>query len=689
MMQNPAAAQQHAQDQATMAAEQQADQPEATTYYIPVVFHLLHNNGNENISDEQILDAFEILNRDYDLGNTDAANVVNAFNASNPQATAIPTDADIEFVLATKAPNGTCFSGITHTVSPLTVNLGDDANGNDQDNVDGWDQVTAIRNGNDVFNGEWPGDEYLNIFICASVNGAAGYTYKPSNWIGDGMDNGIWVLHNYVGSIGTSSSGTSRTLTHEVGHWLNLDHPWGGTNNPGLASNCNTDDAVSDTPDCMGLTSCNLNANSCSGDNAYWGFDQIDNTENYMDYSYCSKMFTPGQVTRMRNALNSSVGGRNNLKTSGNLASTGADGNTYLCKANFKASKVSICAGETVDFTDLSYNEVSGWTWTFAGGTPATSTSQNPSITYNTPGLYEVILAATDGSSNDSETKSFYIRVSPDSESVPYLETFESFTTLEDIEEWEVIDYGDNAEFELTTSVGHSGSNSAKLPNYAESAGNFDELVSATVDLSSITSQNAMTLTFRYAYAKRSAANDEWLKVYVSSNCGDTWAPRKTLHGDLLGSTISTSNWTPSISDWVTVHMTNVTSSYWTSDFKYKFEFESDGGNNFYLDDINIYPGSPSNDLVVGVEEQAELGHLTLFPNPAEAEVNVRFDLSNAQEVEFFIQDISGKVVKASYIQGASGANLVVIGTEELSSGMYFLKINAGGMQQSIQFVVK
>jgi hypothetical protein len=135
--------------------------------------------------------------------------------------------------------------------------------------------------------------------------------------------------------------------------------------------------------------------------------------------------------------------------------------------------------------------------------------------------------------------------------------------------------------------------------------------------------------------------------------------------------------------------MTNVTSAYWTSNFKYKFQFESDGGNNFYLDDINIYPGSPSDDLILGGDERAGLGHLTLFPNPVEDELNVRFDLNNAQQVEFLVQDIAGKVVQSRYVQGQTGANLVVLGTEGISSGMYFLQIRSGGTQQSIQFVVK
>lgn len=678
MLAIPGAAAQMAADQITMQQEalNAVDQAKATTYYIPVVFHLLHNNGIEHITDEQIYDAFDILNRDYDLQNADAATVHSDFNASNPGATSIPTDADIQFRLATKAPDGTCFSGITHTVSTAT------SSGN------GTGQVNAIKNGNDVYQGEWPGDEYLNIFICQDIGGAAGYTYTPSNWIGTGMNNGIWILHNYVGSIGTSSTSTSRALTHEVGHWLNLDHTWGPNNNPGNAASCNDDDAVNDTPDCIGLTSCNLNANTCSGDNAYWGFDIRDNAENYMDYSYCSKMFTPGQVTRMRNALNSSVGGRSNIKTTANLTATGADGNFYLCKAEFTADKTTICAGEQIQFTDESFNAVSGWTWTFTGGSPANSVSQDPVVTYSTPGLYAVTLQATDGSNNDTETKTSYIRVLPASESLPFLETFESFSTLAGIEEWEVYDGNNNAEFEITTTAGHTGTKSAKLANFGQPVGNIDELISSPVDLSGITS--SVTLSFRYAYRLRSSSNDEWLKVFVTSDCGDSWVQRKTIHGTLLDDQIATSAWTPaSQADWTTIHMTNVTSTYWVDNFRYKFRFESDGGNNFYLDNINIYAGSPSESLVVGLDESDLVQELSIYPNPSDDELNIRFNAPAAQSMIFTITDISGKVVQTNAINANAGSNLVMMNTIDLASGMYFLNIQSGGNQQTKQFIVK
>ena len=67
--------------------------------------------------------------------------------------------------------------------------------------------------------------------------------------------------HNYVGSIGTSSSTGARTLTHEIGHCFNLAHVWGSTNQPGVACG---DDLVTDTPETMGHTSCDLSSSVCN-----------------------------------------------------------------------------------------------------------------------------------------------------------------------------------------------------------------------------------------------------------------------------------------------------------------------------------------------------------------------------------------------------------------------------------------
>ncbi|MBL4593399.1 MAG: PKD domain-containing protein, partial [Flavobacteriales bacterium] len=79
--------------------------------------------------------------------------------------------------------------------------------------------------------------------------------------------------------------------------------------------------------------------------------------------------------------------------------------------AGFSGNPQALCEGSTVSFTDLSTNTPTSWSWTFTGGSPTSSTSQNPTITYNTAGTYQVILTATNASGSDIETKVGYITV--------------------------------------------------------------------------------------------------------------------------------------------------------------------------------------------------------------------------------------------------------------------------------------
>ncbi len=79
--------------------------------------------------------------------------------------------------------------------------------------------------------------------------------------------------------------------------------------------------------------------------------------------------------------------------------------------ANFSANLTQICKGGSVAFTDLSTNTPASWNWTFAGGTPATSTSQNPVITYNSAGTYAVTLTAANSAGSNTRTMTGYIKV--------------------------------------------------------------------------------------------------------------------------------------------------------------------------------------------------------------------------------------------------------------------------------------
>ncbi|MCK4761425.1 MAG: M6 family metalloprotease domain-containing protein, partial [Candidatus Aminicenantes bacterium] len=97
--------------------------------------------------------------------------------------------------------------------------------------------------------------------------------------------------------------------------------------------------------------------------------------------------------------------------------------------ANFSANDTTVTEGDYVTFTDLSTNSPTSWSWTFTGGTPSSSTSQNPVIQYNTAGTYAVSLTATNAAGSDGETKTNYITVSAPpadeiGEAVDYSSTF-------------------------------------------------------------------------------------------------------------------------------------------------------------------------------------------------------------------------------------------------------------------------
>jgi len=667
LMQDPAYQIIHQQDEEIRAYEAANPKPQQKAIYkVPIVFHILHNGGSENVSEEQIYNAFDVLNRDFRKQNEDTADVIPAFKS-------LIADVEIEFVLATKAPNGACFRGYTRTQSITTFSGG----GNDGDN-----QVLAVRNGNDVYQGNWPSNKYLNVYIVADAGGAGGYTNYPNNGNFGNMENGIWLLHTQFGEIGTSSASAGRSLTHECGHWFNLPHTWGSSNTPGPGEgNCGMDDGVSDTPLCEGSAGgCPISQVTCGS---------LDNIQNYMDYALsCQSMFTLGQADKMRTAIQSSVGGRSNLWTPSNLDDTGANGIMELCKADFSVNKTSFCPGTQIQFTDESYNDVTGWSWTFEGGTPPTSNSQNPTVTYNSPGIYSVTLEATDGTTDDTEIKTGLIHVVPDAVSIPLLEGFESYSTLNGLEEWAIINPSGNG-FELTT-TGLNSTKSTRLRNFGQTSGDIDELIASPIDLSNA---SQVTLSFRYAHKRRNTSDGDILRLFATKDCGNSWAIRKTML--LTSSPVQVAAFTPSSeSDWTTVHVINITSTYLVDNFRYKFTFEGGGGNNIYLDNINIYEGAFSDELVtgtsgVGLNEISSVKNLEIYPNPTDEELNVKFALDVAQKILLSITDLTGKKMQQNSVNGATGSNFVLIDTKELSSGVYFIEIEMNGLKEVRQFIVK
>ncbi len=256
---------------------------------IPVVFHVLYKTTAQNISDAKIFDQVNTLNKDYGLWNADTVNIPAAFRP-------VAANTNIQFCLAQQDPGGAFTTGIIR--KSTTLNGFDPIN---NDNI----KYTSLG-GDDA----WDRTNYLNVWVC-NFSGASTQIIGISQFPGGAAaTDGCVILYGTIGGEtyhGTTASyNLGRTLTHEVGHWLNLRHIWGDDGGA-----CSGSDYVTDTPNQGAENYGCVNFPHISCTNGPNG----DMFVNYMDYGddNCLNMFTAGQGTRMTAALN---GPRIGIKTS-------------------------------------------------------------------------------------------------------------------------------------------------------------------------------------------------------------------------------------------------------------------------------------------------------------------------------------------------------------------------------------
>ena len=85
-----------------------------------------------------------------------------------------------------------------------------------------------------------------------------------------------------------------------------------------------------------------------------------------------------------------------------------------VLQAGFYAEETWICYGIEVQYHDNSTGDVTSWDWEFPGGSPASSSEQNPTVTYNSPGTYGVTLTVSNGTNQSTETMPEYMMVLDD-----------------------------------------------------------------------------------------------------------------------------------------------------------------------------------------------------------------------------------------------------------------------------------
>ncbi len=661
--------------------EQFAAKGSNTEYTVPVVFHVLHQGGPENLADSKLIQALAWVNMDFDRSHSDVGNVVEPFQS-------MFVDSDIKFMLARKDPQGNCTNGIVHYYDSRTI----------------WKRDGQLGYNSPLYAGiTWDPTKYLNIIIVKEIVTSTqqsgivvGYTFKPgTHGIGDTRD-AVVMTASFLDDVKET-----RNLTHEIGHWLGLAHTFGNTNDPGQVCG---DDGVCDTPPTKGkLGGCDpsLSGNTCATTTTcpapLLGYSAgMQNTQNIMNYSDCAINFTHGQTNLMRGVLASGQSNRPNLSTPLNLANTDVNG-AGVCppKADFSSSSNSytVCAGSSLEMKDYSFNgDVTGYLWNASGAIVSASGSSVTNILFPSVGTYSVNLTVSNNLGTSVKTK-VVTAVDGSAEVVgPLNEGFE-LGVIPDM--WEVVNpNATSGTWKHTYTAAFEGAGSMMLEGATLGPNQIDYLYTPIIDMAS---SPVKDLHFAYAYARKTSSSNDVFKVQASPDCGGTWIDLINLSSTQMANgsgNIQASPFTPIAGQWKTIELEDypTSSGPWVNlqnsqhlTVRFVFEEGSTGfGNNFFLDAIAL--PAPT-----GMQELKSAHNVRVFPNPSAGEVQVQFSLSKASQVKIALTDLAGRqleVVKDQQME-AGEQKVLINKRNSLAKGVYLLNIEVEGIRMTEKLLVR
>lgn len=707
--------------------------------HVPIVFHIVHDYGTElnYLSDDDIYTSLEDINQVYRKANSDTADVIATFAGDIPGTISrYIGNARIQFELAQKDPNGNPTKGITHRRSYLSNAGGDQAKGD-----------------------QWPPQSYMNIWLIKAFDdnhqSAAAYAYMP------GSVNGTNYVY-YDGVICIADyTGRDHTLPHELGHTLNLFHPWGNTNDPNVACG---DDGVDDTPPTKGHEpatygyavgqSCGpdrlYDTNCSSGYQKYYdsataytmfefasplidsavliNYPDTNNSQNIMDYTYCSKMFTHLQTERMRASLQSTVANRSNLFSSTNMVTTGiadANGNIlpladlppipdFSTKGGTEEN-VFICTDNSVTFTDRSWNDtITGISWKFTDGAGTVTTDNSAwkgsvSPSFSNHGWVNVEIAATSNAGTTTLVRDSAIYIGNNTGVSPagYFEEFN--TTGGDLDEYPIFNFYDNDnKWEVVNNVGYYDNTSIRMKAYDSRTfpatmyntpiGDYDDFYTPAFDLSSYQGKTYCNISMMASSASRVAnslyQNDK-LEISYMSDCYQ-WTTLATLtKSDLHNAGLSATEFTPSdASDWQALSFFIPVEDRGSKVY-FRFRYTCGGeisssygylatGNDLFIDRIYF------NDSPTGVDDVAyNKNGFAVVPNPTRGSSTVAIKaVGNNKPIQINVTDITGKVVYSTQVTAMSDTKVEIPAQYISVKGIYMVNMISDDAKQTEKLVV-
>ncbi len=675
MQHNPQMLQQM-QDMKTFLQQAQATRGtnlDASTIYIPVVFHIVHNGDalgtGENITDAQCISQLTVMNLHYIAQDPGISNVPAAFAP-------LIGNVNVQFCLAKFDPSGNPTTGIIrHELNNTSWN--------DETDIDNTLKPSTI----------WDRNKYLNIWSVRmggtlASSGVLAYATLP--YFGTATSDGIVARFNTIGTTGSLMPNRvlGKTVTHEAGHWLGLLHTWGTDANCG-----DSGDFVADTPDQADLNfgcptfpkiSCNNGPNG-------------DMFMNYMDYTDddCMFMFSAGQVSNMRTVLNQF---RPTILTASSSCFLNLDAaivdisfpKDTICSFNFRPvitlkneGATTLTSGKFYYQTDGGSVQIFNWSGSLLTNSQVQVTFPLQQVFIEDVHSFDVTFGNPNGqpadnfSGNDNKNITFYAYNGGAGSTAPVTENFESSFPATN---WSILNpNNDNVLWQKSQSYGGYGTSASSvyIDNSAYGANpnkKKDAFVTDAYDLSAITYPE---LKFDIAYAQYSALRSDSLNVYSSLDCGSNWIKIWNQKGsELATATDQTTLFTPNANQWKTVSIPVVGLSA-QNKVSFKFENVTNWGNAMYIDNINL-----QNNAALSVNE-IEKVEVNLYPNPASNLVAVRLPSAHPFKQLQLINSI-GEVVYQTNITD----NAIILPVGDFANGLYLLHLESDKNSQTEKLLI-
>ncbi|NBC09263.1 MAG: T9SS type A sorting domain-containing protein [Bacteroidetes bacterium] len=337
----------------------------------------------------------------------------------------------------------------------------------------------------------------------------------------------------------------------------------------------------------------------------------------------------------------------------------------------FSPAQQTLCPGGSITFSNSTEGAYDSLRWHFPGGTPSTTTEQNPAVIYTEGGQYDVLLIAYGEGIADTLQRQQAVTVK--SLYPPYLEDFSaSFQT--DI--WAVENPDEDAARWERVEGGSCDPGAMRIEHFFNDTRGTSDFFRANFDLSGL---EKPALTFDLAYAMKASFFQDGLRVHIIDCEGQKTTVFEQFGEELASTDPSVVPFVPEdCSDWKSV--TLPLDAFAGQGITVEFESVGDFGNNIYIDLVDI--GELMPDSAPASLEEAGLS-LRLFPNPAREQVFLEVLSPRSGTLNWQLYDALGRTLRSGQQGFTAGQQRLPLRLGDLPAGLYKLEVGVEGARSA------